>query len=355
MADDDERLKKAIEQALLNATQPDAARRALALLFPKAAAASEAAVPSGAPSSQERSRSRRISMADFATAYFRLDPQKATWGRSEIEETLSSPHPLEALKVVEERLSAAAEDDRPRLRRLFLTSLDGAFGPTRPFTAEWLRAIVDVSPMYIAAIDESRSSIFRVDNSQRLLTVVMRALEQLSPPDRARVILEIVPEVHDLSLLSELVRGLAGDRHPDGARDDRRSGLGESVDGVREALLVRVRQIAQNGEIWSQADPAKILWFWWGCDLEAEVRAFIDRAMADRDVQRSLMEITINRVYSTAGDYDRVRRSTWSKIVNLDDLQKHAREFTSENASDEDRRIGQRFLDALAKWDAEPD
>src|SRR5260370_10264922 len=98
------------------------------------------------------------------------------------------------------------------------------------------------------------------------------------------MMLSAIRTAADISLLCRVVRTYAGDVSPEGTRPERRYDvLGNDPDSLRKALLVRVRQFAAQDKIWSQADPTVVLWFWWGSDLEAEVRAFTAIALIRTD------------------------------------------------------------------------
>ena len=129
MSEGDRRTREAQirSNVLKDAKVPIAARHSLAFLFPKVEEALKTFIRAGSTDIPNRMRQRRISVEDFAPAYFRLDPQRATWGRAEIEKILTENKPSLALDYVEERLRAALEGDRPRLRRLLLEQLEGFF------------------------------------------------------------------------------------------------------------------------------------------------------------------------------------------------------------------------------------
>lgn len=350
MPEKDSKLRQRIEDALKSARRLDAGRNALSLLFPTAAKALDSPMPYGDADLRTRRRQRRISVNDFAPAYFRLDPQPATWGRLEIEDILSDAPPDKALQGIQERIDAASESDRPRLRRLFIDDLNGAFGPSRPFTPDWLLAIANAAPYYIRARDQFPPGILWADNSQRLGSVVMNALNAMTPSDRSALVLKVMPEARDVTVLCFVVRGTVGDRRADGARKSEQSrAYFADPDSIRDALINQIRTLVTAGVLWSQADPAVILWFWWGCDLADEVHAFTDRAMSDPVGLSWLLEVPIGRVVSTAGDYEKVDRESWSKVVDLDALAQHARRILDQESSDEDRKKAQRLLDALAK------
>jgi hypothetical protein len=354
--DKETKFKEKLEDMLRNAKAPEAARNLLALLFPKVERALRTYIPSETMEGGERRRRRRLSERDFAPTYFSLNPQPVSWSVSDIDSILNSENPSNALAEVRERIDSTAETDRGRLRRLFLEALDGAFGPKREFTGAWLAALVDFSGSLIRNRDETTSdSMFGVDNLQRLRWVLLNALKGLPPEGRFEIVSSAIPQAADITLLCDFVRSTAGDVHPDGASEDRdRLYFGERTEELRGQLLRRVGALSESGALWSQADPARILWFWWGCNLEDEVREFIDKAMATEEGLMALLRIPISRVRSSAGDYDQINRRVWSAIVDLGKLEAKAQEIIGSNASDARLVLAQRFLEALRKGEKSP-
>jgi hypothetical protein len=109
-----------------------------------------------------------------------------------------------------------------------------------------------------------------------------------------------------------------------------------------------------EGELWSQADPGDLLWFWWGCNEESQVQAFTLSELSNVVAFSSLLSIPVHRVYSTAGDYDVIDRRSWSKIVNLETLSIKARALADSSAPERERKLAVRFLNALARAEGDP-
>jgi hypothetical protein len=114
-------------------------------------------------------------------------------------------------------------------------------------------------------------------------------------------------------------------------------------------VLDRVRDIAALGSIGSQALPENLIWFWWGSGFGAEVREYTAQASKTPAGLRLLLRLPINHVRSTAGNFERVDRRAWDKVVDLEEL-KHAALLLREGGS-EDQAIAKRFLDALERSD----
>jgi hypothetical protein len=345
---ENEENRAAFDEVLSGATEANAVRRALAILFPGAEELLKTAAYSGSRDVNVHRAKRRISVADFAAAYFGLDPQKATWGRSELERILNHADPDTAFQMVEERIGSAGETNRSRLRRLFLDELRTTFEVSREITKDWLCALLNASAVYIAAGDATARSLYLEDNSDRLRLIVIRALEKLGTEHRAALIASVIPEITDLSVLCAVVRSVVGDRRPENALTGRLSAasFGEKTDVLREQLLARVRNMATAEGIWQQAIPRDILLFWWGSTLDDEVWKFTAAAMRDANGLLSLLKLPIHPVYSTAGNYETVA-PTWSGILDLDALGACARQMVGGSLSDESKQAAQRFLTAM--------
>jgi hypothetical protein len=143
MNETEDELAKSLKSMLEQAASVDGAKHVLALLFPKAERILKTYLPSDYASPGTQKRAKRISDQDSATSYFRLEPRRPSWSKAEIEALLNVKEPKEAFELVSDRINAAAAPDQSRLRSTFLEMLDGAFGPGRPFTESWLRAILD--------------------------------------------------------------------------------------------------------------------------------------------------------------------------------------------------------------------
>lgn len=358
MPDRDEELKELLEGVLSSARERNASRYALASLFPKAEKALNTYVSWHHGSDTQRKADRRLSVPGVASTYFSIVPQKVEWGFSEIDNILRQSDPAVAFQLVEQRISMAPEATRLDLRKSFLETLSVAFGAERTLTLEWFRAIIAASPLYLSADEQMEPSFFMLDNAFLLRATIVNALMPWDPDRRASFVLQAIPSASDLSILCDFVRGALGDVHPDGAQRDQQNWFGDKGDEIRSLLLDRVRDLADSSEIWSQSRPSELLWFWWGCNCESEVKKFVDLSIKDDRWLRSMLKIVVSKaVSSLKGAYDKINKE-WMKIVNLNLLTESARNIlSSKNVSEVDRALAQRFLDAVVNsdWSGAPD
>ena len=168
----------------------------------------------------QRSLSHRISRGEFAAAYFGLDPQEATWGRSDLDSLLQAQSPRDALGqlVSKTQSSILPERDKVRLRGQLLDALEEGFEAGNPsLTSDWFRAVLDVSPIFIRAVDvKPRGFLYHVTNEERLRWLLVRPMQGMSPDQRAGLIRPDISDLADISLLCVVFRSMAGDLTADG-------------------------------------------------------------------------------------------------------------------------------------------
>lgn len=295
------------------------------------------------------SLSHRISRGEFAAAYFGLDPQEATWGRSDLDSLLQAQAPRDALGqlVSKTQSSILPERDKVRLRGQLLDALEEGFEAGNPsLTSDWFRAVLDVSPIFIRAVDVKPSGfLYHVTNEERLRWLLVRPMQGMSPDQRAGLIRPNISDLADISLLCVVFRSMAGDLTADGVTPPYGENVfGSETEALRAQLVSRVREIAAKGKFWSQALPGAILWFWRGSDHESEVKEFTSLSMGVRGILAKVLEVPVSEVYSTAGNYYQVG-SAWSDVIDLGALDEIA--FTlKRSVSEEDRKSAERYLDA---------
>jgi hypothetical protein len=212
-------------------------------------------------------------------------------------------------------------------------------------SSDWLRAILMESPAYLRAKGATGSK----NNEARLRSLLDKVLGAKTPAERARLVLSIIPELNDISLLCAFVRSVQGDWSETAADGDAPAPyFGISTADLRTSLLDRVVALAEAGGLWSQASPAALLWFWFACDQEQKVYVFTKKSMADANSLANLMEIGIERIQVNGADHDVIPVRRWSKIVDFHTLETRALEVAMAGASREIRSRARRFLDAYA-------
>lgn len=330
--------------ALGTAKNKAAARAAISMLFPQSkdilgAEHIDTGETSGA------TRSRKIRTAEHARLYFRLTPDTDVWSKTQIKELLQA-EPNAAFDAFVSRLDASPVGEKPKIRRLFLELLEEALTNAEG-SERWLIAIADNATALLGTEDWKSAALFGNSNEDMIRIMLSQFLNSLAVDARVEVLGQAINEAKDISLLCEIMRSITGDNEPNGA-EYRPEGLGKETSRLREALLARVKQLAADGSLHLQAQPRDILWFWWGTGNGDEVRTYTRQLMTSVEGVSFLLNLPISTVISSAGNYEKVDRKSWNKIVDLPELEKLASNLSSAGDGDEKAKAD-RFLQAVAR------
>lgn len=352
MNEKEEKLKLELNELFeKRAKHPEASKYAMSTLFPKVAKALSVWIDNKEENYIAIAK-HRAAVKATARNYFTLQPARGVWGKDQITAILKSKNPLEALANAIELIERASEFERLGLRRMLLEILPTAFGTEGVSVQSWLLAINKESKYFISQKDETAGLFYSNDNLDRLRWILNSGLRLLSPEDRDQLLGQAILASPDISLLCDWFRVWFGDLHPEGAKNKDPENMKLADSGkIRQLLLTKTYEIAHSSQIWFQASPAEIIWFWWGCDREHDVREYFDRAMNEEALALRLMELSISIVRSTSGNYEQVNLKSWSKIFDPARAIKIAESILSRDAGETEIRLAQRFLNAVAAFD----
>ncbi|MBX4888776.1 hypothetical protein [Rhizobium bangladeshense] len=325
------------------ANNGDAAKSAVSILFPRAKELLQAEILDTGEK-DNATTGRRIRNADFARLYFLLTPKTVVWSKSQANELMEA-EPDVAFAVFESRIHAVSPDERPKLRRIILELLEETMRNRADTRQQWIIALLDNASLLLTDEGWESSRLFEPSSEDLVRIMLTQVLMASSQDDRVGLLKEVVKHASDVSLLCELVRSITGDAEPAGTTFKPDS-LGDATQEVRDLLLDRVQRLAADGGLSAQIRPGPILWYWWGCGYADQVRAYTNQLMTTNEGIRLLLEIPISYVRSTAGNYERIDRKSWEKIIDLRQLEEHAR-LLAKSTDEEGARLALRFLDAL--------
>ena len=265
-----------------------------------------------------------------------------------------SASPSQAFAAIEAKLASLSDPDRAPLRRAIIEALEATFEGETAFTSDWLKAILEASPCFIHAKDETRISADAETHEERLCRLLIRSLETKPPAERGHLINSVIAALADVSLLCALFRSVDGDWSAEHAkRNAEETYFGTYTESLRNQLLDRVLNLAETGKFWTQVAPSSILWFWWACGQEQQVYVFTKKSMQSSSMLTALLDVPVGRVSTAQGDYDVIQVRRWSKIIDFHTLEKHALDLALSAPSRDDRKRARRFLDAYANGKSE--
>ena len=340
-----ELVKAQLIELLQAAKSPEAAKAAIATLFPSAKELlKEDFIDTG--ETDKAVSMRRLRNREFARQYFLLTPKTVVWSKSQAQELMKGDPQL-AFSVFRSRIEAASVEDKPKLRRIILELLQKALTDEAASRSNWLKSLLDNAEVLFAHGERRQLGLFEPSDEDQVRIMLRQVLSSLDQPDRVALLRDAISEASDISLLCDLMRSISGDTERGGV-EYKPDSLGEATTDLRSLLLDRIRKLADDGGLVRQIRPSNLLWFWWGSGEGEQVKAYTERLLDDEEGVRMLLEIPINLVRSSAGNYERVHRSAWEKIVDLQKLETLARAWV-DAAEPRQSRLAERFLDALKR------
>ncbi len=265
---------------------------------------------------------------------------------AQIEQLFAQSTPACAFALLEASLNKCPDAERLRLRGVVLDILEARISNETPLTGDWLKAVFEASVAYLRAGQGGAAYPDGKSLADRLCTLVRAALALMSPPERVALFRAILPELSDVSLACLLLRSSADDQVAEAL-------FGPAVTELRSILQPCVEKLGARGDLWQQAAPAAVLWFWWSFAQEDRLYAFVKASMRDSRSLAALLDMIVEPAVPNSSGVDLVAVRRWSKIIDFGGLEKEALQLALSGASREDRRRARRFLDAFGNGKSE--
>ncbi|MGO9133835.1 MAG: hypothetical protein ACLP8A_07270 [Methylovirgula sp.] len=257
---------------------------------------------------------------------------------AEIESLFTQQGAAQAFAAIEAKCGAAvANSDSLLLRRAVIDHLAQRFERAAP-DHEMMTALFAASPAYLRAEQGVRPND-GASVKDLFCDLVRRVLAALSPSDRAALYEALFSKLADLSLACLVANAEATvDGNPAIAAE------------LSSRLDPRVETLAARGDLWRQAVPAAVLWFWWRFAQDDRLYAFVRTSMRDKASLSVILDMVVE---PDANGTDLIAVRRWSKIVDFSGLEKEALQLALSGTAREDRRRARRFLDAFGNGKSE--
>ncbi|WP_408914435.1 hypothetical protein [Brucella pseudogrignonensis] len=338
-------IKAEAEKLLQGAKDREAVTEALAFLFPKLKKTLN--LPDNQFSSADGDFAKhRISNSLFARSYFDLNPDPNFWGRSEIG---AMEDPKVAFEKFSLRLARVSPRDRLKIRGLFLDVLSSIISETTR-RQEWFMAVSENARLILNVGPEANLGMFGNDVDLQITFLLADILKPLDRNERGAIISYAIDNSLDISFLCNMFRYFIGDVGLEGAKGLSTDAFGAESEILRQRLVYKVEAIVNSSRLYDQCRPQDILWFWWGSGQGEAVRRFTSHGLDDPRKLRTLLEVPISTVISSAGNYEQVNRRSWSAIMDLEELHAKAMQVAKEVES-VNADAARRFLAAYDRDD----
>ncbi|KKB77303.1 hypothetical protein VW29_18220 [Devosia limi DSM 17137] len=258
-------------------------------------------------SSQNARIDRRLQVFDNRQAYLELIVPDDAISSLEVQELLTSPDPARKLT---EMLARADSSDRPdEIRAQFLDDLRQHYGDGTPIPIPipMALALVKAAPSLLGTDDPRAANLLDDTNSTRIQSIIIRGLLATPPDERASLLLTLIREADDLSIVASICRTALGpSARPIKSTVDLE--MAGREDEVIRALLNKFRANKTVSWVFDQTIPSAILWFWRDHAGDAEVVAFLKKAVRSRRYFPELVNFLVSGVRSTG------RPSYWEYV-----------------------------------------
>lgn len=259
---------------------------------------------------------------------------------------LDAADPAEATANIAARLETLGAEDKARLRRDVVASLQTFFRSGTGARADWFEPLLDTPALHgpEGGFDPAAPDVTGLEKP--LCDLLVMSLDAMAVEDRARRIADTARHVPDISLLCALVSTIE--------QDPTLSWVGDAMPKLREILLQRIGDLAATAaRFWTQRFPAALLWFWFVHGEEQRVYLFTRAAMDDPRALLALLTIPIERAGPEPAPQDVVAVRRWSRILDFQALEARAVAFAMSAPARDDRRRARRFLEAFATGKSE--
>jgi len=247
----------------VSAKNPEAAKDAMALLFPRIAKVWNKHMSDGAYYVVQKEQ-RRVCTKEYYRNYFVFGRDARRLTRAEVEAVILNANPSAALAATLKRLSADPHDLHPPRRAALLEQLGEALYAKPLLTPALLQAILDHSDDLIRREDQSRA-FFLTDNKDRLGSIIRLGMQNLNLLQRAEILKTLVSYHAGLQTRADAVEDDARSHGLFGGKQKHASEQFFAADKIEAAALSIRKQIAaacNDGSVWGMPMPIRLIWAW---------------------------------------------------------------------------------------------
>ncbi|MGM4907630.1 KAP family P-loop NTPase fold protein [Tardiphaga sp. 866_E4_N2_1] len=333
-----------------NAKNPQAAKKALAYLFPALAKGWNEHI-GDIPYLKKREH-RRICTKQYYRNYFLFGRDPSRQSKADIEALLSAVDVSERLPIFLRELAQRKVGKRNPPVANFLEQVFETVHVKPLLSEETLRTFLDVSDELIQREDRVWE-FFVEDNLQRLESIAVHGLTPLSAAERLKRLSILQAHPRGITLASNAVIRLAGQHGLYGGEatygDDCYMGREEAINAA-EMIATKISSIAENGQLLQLIRPVRLIFIWRSIAGVKPVREWLMKEIAVDDSVLRLAQVLASTSYRTVGTTRSEVRifnaKTFSELIDVTHFKERLSSAAQNAGSDESRRIQSEFLKA---------
>ncbi|MEQ1941500.1 P-loop NTPase fold protein [Mesorhizobium sp. VNQ89] len=310
----------------VSATKPDAAKDAMALMFPRLAKAWNTYMADGTYYILQKEQ-RRISTKEYHRNYFVFGRDTRMLSRSEVERLLHAPKPATLLKTTLKRLAKDDPNGRaPSRIASLLDQISTTLYANPLLTPALLKAILDNSDELIRRGDVVWE-LFVTNNAERLDRIVRLGTGKLNESQRDEVLTTLVNYDAGLQIRTAVVEHDARNHGFFGGEKKHESDLIFAADKIEAAAIAIRDEIAaacNDGSVWNNPMPIRLIWAWRRMSDMETLRRWFTKVLKSDEKTVMLANELPGRSYQSGGDGSRIvltfSRQSYEGILDVDAL-----------------------------------
>ena len=320
------------------ARQPEVAKEAMALMFPRLAKAWNSFMADGTYYIVQKEQ-RRICTKEYHRNYFVFGRDHRMLSREEIEAVVTAPDPAPVLATTLKRLAEDPVTGQPSRVATLLEQIGEAVFARPLLTPNLLRALLDRSDELIRREDEAWE-MFVTHNNDRLGTIIRIGLDKLDEMKREELLNVLVTHHGGLLIRADIVEGDAlRHGHFAGAKKHESERLFPASKIKDAALAIRdeITAACEGGAIWDTPMPIRLVWSWWRMEGDQRLGDWIKRVIADDNLVVRLANELPGRSYQSGGRHGTriiwtFKRAEWAKLLDVEELFRRLEILASSNS-----------------------
>lgn len=309
-----------------SANKPEAAKEAMALLFPRLAKAWNSFMADGAYYITQKEQ-RRICTKQYHRNYFVFGRDARMLSRAEVEEIVLADDPSPALAAMLKRLADDPRERRPPRIATLLEQISEAVYAKPLLTPSLLRAILDHSDDLIRREDVVWE-LHVTDNDERLSTIINLGVEELDASNRQEILEVLVNHKAGLQTRADAIEGDARHHGLFGGAQKHELERFFAADKIEAAALAVREEIAaacEDGSVWQMPRPAQLIRAWRRMSDRDALSGWVARVLADDDLVVRLANELPRRAYRSGGRHGTgvfwtFERGSWQELFDVDAL-----------------------------------
>lgn len=185
-------------------------------------------------------------------------------------------------------------------------------------------------------IDEDKSGAFDFDNVpiQVIRTVYFSLSKAVVKSKRAELLKRSIEKVNNIYYPTRFISTIEGESKKETGRGGEPLLSELDIDGLKSQIIQRIEVMAESDKLIEEDNFIYLLFRWKEWGSEDKVRDYIGNLIKEKPGLLIFLRKSVNRVLSTAGDYDRISKKSINQLYPIEEVEKLVAQITNREIND---------------------